>query len=98
MGIHTGENMIWDHGLHALLPRNPVIARDLRHQQRTTSFRMGVIETVGVVAVALCFSAAMLFYTVYKLHPWRWAEYLDGIQLLAWSFHAVATLRLLASG
>lgn len=90
--------MIWDRDLHAWIPRNPIVRRDLYHQKRTTSYRRGMLESFGIVAVALGFSAAMLFYVVVTLDPRGHEDYLDFIQLLAWGFHAVVILRLIAAG
>jgi len=91
--------MIWDRSLHALIPRNPLILRDLRHQQRTISLWRRRIESVGVVALALCFLTTMLFCVVYMRDPQDpYSYYVVLIQLLAWIFHALTVLRLLAAG
>jgi hypothetical protein len=90
--------MVWDRHLHALLPRNPIVVRDLRRQQQTTSFLRGFIESVGIVAVALCFTATMLFSVVNTSDLWAWRSYLVPIQLLAWTFHVATALRLLVAG
>ncbi len=90
--------MIWNRSLHALIPRNPIIERELRYQQRTRSFRSGFIETVGVVIVALCIATAMLFCVVYGLTPRGNENYLISIQILAWAFHIIAVVRFLSVG
>lgn len=90
--------MMWDRELYAFIPRNPILLRDLRHQQRTTSFLRGNLESVGVVALALCFSVAMLSQVVNRLIPWPDYAYLEPVQLLAWIFHTAAAVRLLAAG
>jgi hypothetical protein len=53
--------MIWNRNFHALIPRNPIIGRELRRQRQTTSTLRGFIETVGAVAIALGLSVIMLF-------------------------------------
>ena len=89
--------MMWNHGFHALIPRNPIVTREL-HRQRRISYRRRFLETVGIVVVALCFAVAMLVCVVYTQDFRSWQAFIDPIQVLAWAFHAVAALRLLAAG
>lgn len=90
--------MFWDHQLHALIPNNPIVVRDLRHQQRTTSFWRGFIESVGVVTVALCFAVAMVLRVLDTSHLDRYMSYTAPLQVLAWIFHTASVLRFLSAG
>jgi hypothetical protein len=91
--------MFWNRELHALTPRNPLIERDLLYQQRTTGGSIALIETVGIVAAGIGFAVAMFYYFVHHLYPSpHWTQYHDGIQILAWLFHAAVVLRLIAAG
>jgi hypothetical protein len=90
--------MIWDRHLHALIPRNPLVTRELRRQQQTTSTLRGFIESVGVVLIALGFSVAMFASVASEVNPYLTLRYLDRIELLAWAFHAVVVVRMLVAG
>ncbi len=93
--------MIWDRHIHALIPQNPLAVRELYRQQRTTSFGRGFLESTGIVAVALCFSVAMLLCAVYGSTlggRLGLVDFEDPIEFLAWTFHAITLLRLLAAG
>ncbi|MEO8612696.1 MAG: hypothetical protein ABI690_32680 [Chloroflexota bacterium] len=91
--------MIWNSELHALIPRNPLVERDLLYQQRTTGHSIAFIETAGIVAAGIGFAAAMFYYFVHHLYPSpHWTQYHDGIQILAWIFHAAVALRLITAG
>lgn len=90
--------MIWHSSLHALIPHNPLVIRDLNYQQRTTSRLSKFIDSIGVVAVAIGFAVGMFFCLAYYLNPRKNSAYLDGIQILAWLFHAAVVLRMLTAG
>jgi hypothetical protein len=81
-----------------LIPRNPILIRDLHWQQQKISFLWGFLETVGIVVIALTISAAMLYIVVSTVDQTYILDVLNPIQLLAWTFHIVVVLRLLAAG
>lgn len=90
--------MIWKRSLYALIPRNPIILREINYQQWNKSFYERFAESVGVVIVALAFTIAMLVCVVNGLNPQKYGEYLMPIQLLAWIFHTLAVLRMITAG
>lgn len=90
--------MIWNRDFYAFMPRNPIILRDLSQYKRSTSFLFRYIDSVGIVAFALCYSAVLIFHTATGFDARSRAQHLDSIQFFAWALHAVIALRLLAGG
>jgi hypothetical protein len=88
--------MIWESQLHAYIPNEVRIADTLIHEESTTSPVRRLLETVGIVSMALTFILIMVFIVSSTQTNIRIkARIEDTIHRLAWCFQVSVVARLL---
>src|SRR5687768_10877417 len=82
--------------------KNPILRRELLHQQRTTPRVLQIVDSVGIIACVVVLTGLLIRILIQQFEPNSGAygelQMIQWGQVFSWVVHALASIRAVVAG